>query len=69
MSDGAFRRDGTFAALPEPEPPVLEEAWRRAEAELVSDRVDAPYAGVHRMPALEFLALGGSRAGGGQPGG
>jgi len=63
MSDCAFRRDGTFVALPEPEPPVLEEAWRRAEVELVSDRVDGPYAGVHRMPALEFLALGGSRAG------
>jgi len=23
---------------------------------LVADRVDGPYAGVHRMPALEFLA-------------
>jgi hypothetical protein len=30
MSDGAFRRDGTFVRLPEPEPTVLEEAWRRA---------------------------------------
>ena len=30
MSDGAFRRDGTFVPLPTPEPAVLEEAWRRA---------------------------------------
>ena len=28
----------------------------RAEAELVADRTDGPYAGVHRLPALEFLA-------------
>ena len=121
MTDGAFRRDGTFVRLPEPEPAVLEEAWRRAvlaefvrrgwleedeavgmlgwphsgfgayvgpriedregvlrvarysarapmaesrrrydaaraEVERVSDRVDGPYAGVHRMTALEFLA-------------
>ena len=28
----------------------------RAEVELVADRVDGPYAGVHRMAALEFLA-------------
>jgi hypothetical protein len=121
MSDGAFRRDGTYVPLPVPEPAVLEEAWRRsvlaefvrrewleeeavagmlawphsgfgaylgprieereallrvarysarapvaesrlrydaerAEVELVADRVDGPYAGVHRMPALEFLA-------------
>jgi hypothetical protein len=121
MTDGGFRRDGTFVRLPEPEPAVLEEAWRRsvlaefvrrgwleadeaaamlgwphsgfgahvgpriedregllrvarysarapvaesrlrydaarAEVELVADRVDGPYAGVHRMPALEFLA-------------
>ena len=30
MTDGAFRRDGTFVSLPEPDPAVLEEAWRRA---------------------------------------
>jgi len=28
----------------------------RAEVELVADRPDGPYAGVHRMSALEFLA-------------
>ena len=28
----------------------------RAEVELVADRLDGPYAGVHRMTALEFLA-------------
>ena len=28
----------------------------RAEVELVSDRADGPYAGVHRRAALEFLA-------------
>ena len=121
MTDGGFRRDGTFIALPAPDPAVLEEAWRRAvlaefvrrgwleedaaagmlawphsgfgaylgpriaeregvlrvarysarapvaegrlryhaaraEVELVSDRVDGPYAGVHRMTVLEFLA-------------
>lgn len=28
----------------------------RAEVELLADRVDGPYAGVHRMEALEFLA-------------
>jgi hypothetical protein len=121
MSDGAFRRDGTFVPLPVPEPAVLEELWRRsvlaefvrrgwleeddatamlawphsgfgaylgpriaeregllrvarysarapvaesrlrydaerAEVELVADRNDGPYAGVHRMTALEFLA-------------
>jgi hypothetical protein len=28
----------------------------RAEVELVADRSDGPYAGVHRMTALEFLA-------------
>ena len=121
MTDGAFRRDGTFVPLPEPEPAVLEALWQRAvlaefvrrgwleedaaagmlswphsgfgayvgprieeregllrvaryaarapvaesrlrydaeraEVELVADRVDGPYAGVHRMAALEFLA-------------
>jgi hypothetical protein len=121
LTDGAFRRDGTFVPLPAPEPAVLEEAWRRsvlaefvrrgwleadaaagmlawphsgfgaylgprieeregllrvarysarapvaesrlrydaerAEVELVADRTDGPYAGVHRMTALEFLA-------------
>ena len=30
ITDGAFRRDGTFVPLPTPEPAVLEEAWRRA---------------------------------------
>jgi hypothetical protein len=123
MTDGAFRRDGAFVRLPEPEPAVLEELWRRsvlvefvrrgwleedeaarmlgwphsgfgaylgpaieeregllrvardsarapvaesrlrydaerAEVELVSDRNDGPYAGVHRMTALAFLARG-----------
>ena len=123
MTEGAFRRDGAFVALPRPDPAVLEEAWRRsvlaefvrrgwleedeaagmlggphsgfgaylgprieereglllvarysarapvaesrlrydaarAEVELVSDRSDGPYAGVHRMTALEFLARG-----------
>jgi len=121
MSDGAFRRDGSFVALPPPDPAVLEELWRRAvlawfvrqgwleedeaagmlawphsgfgayvgpsieeragmlrvarysarapvaesrlryhpdraEVELVSDRNEGPYAGVHRLSALEFLA-------------
>jgi hypothetical protein len=121
MSDGAFRRDGSFVALPPPDPAVLEEMWRRhelawfvrqgwleedeaagmlagphsgfgayvgprieeragmlrvarysarapiaesrlrydaerAEVELVSDRNEGPYAGVHRMTALEFIA-------------
>jgi hypothetical protein len=28
----------------------------RAQVELVSDRVDGPYAGVQRMTALEFIA-------------
>ena len=40
--------------------PVAESRLRydaeRAEVELVADRVDGPYAGVHRMAALEFLA-------------
>ena len=123
MTDGAFRRDGTFVPLPVPEPAVLEELWRRAvlgefvrrgwleedaaagmmswphsgfgayvgprieeregllrvaryrarapvaesrlrddaeraEVELVADRADGPYAGVHRMTALEFRARG-----------
>ena len=121
MTDGGFRRDGRFGALPTPEPAVLQEAWRRAvlgeflrrgwleedeavgmlawphsgfgaylgppiaeregllrvarysarapvaesrlrydapraEVELVADRVAGPYAGVHRMTALEFIA-------------
>ena len=30
MTDGGFRRDRTFVALPTPEPAVLEEAWRRS---------------------------------------
>ena len=30
VTDGGFRRDGTFVRLPAPEPAVLEEAWRRA---------------------------------------
>ena len=30
LTDGAFRRDGTFVPLPVPEPAVLEESWRRA---------------------------------------
>jgi hypothetical protein len=121
MSDGGFRRDGTFVRLPEPEAAVLEALWQRtvlaefvrrgwfeedeaaamlgwphsgfgayvgprieeregqlrvarysarapvaegrlrydaerAEVELVADRVAGPYAGVHRMRALEFIA-------------
>jgi hypothetical protein len=40
--------------------PVAESRLRcdaeRAEVELVADRADGPYAGVHRMTALEFLA-------------
>lgn len=40
--------------------PVAESRLRydadRAEVELVSDRGDGPYAGVHRMSALEFVA-------------
>jgi hypothetical protein len=40
--------------------PVAESRLRydaaRAEVELVADRADGPYAGVHRMAALEFLA-------------
>jgi hypothetical protein len=40
--------------------PVAESRLRydaeRAEVELVSDRNDGPYAGVHRMTALEFIA-------------
>jgi hypothetical protein len=121
MTDGGFRRDGTFVRLPTPEATVLEALWQRsvlaefvrrgwlemeaaaammswphsgfgaylgpaihdreallrvarysarapvaesrlrydperAEVELVADRVDGPYAGVHRMAALEFIA-------------
>ena len=121
LTDGAFRRDGTFVPLPPPDPAVLEELWRRAvlawfvrqgglepdaaagmlawphsgfgayigpriedregllqvarysarapvaesrlrydaaraEVELVSDRNEGPYAGVHRFSALEFIA-------------
>jgi len=121
LTDGAFRRVGTFVPLPEPDAAVVEEAGRRAvlaefvrrgwleedaavgmlawphsgfgaylgprieerkgllrvarysarapvaesrlrydaeraEVELVADRSDGPYAGVHRMTALEFLA-------------
>ena len=121
LTDGAFRRDGTFVPLPPPDPAVLEEAWRRhvlaefvrrgwlekdaaasmlawphsgfgayvgpsieeregvlrvarysarapvadsrlrydaarAQVELVSDRSEGPYAGVHRFSALEFIA-------------
>lgn len=59
MTDGAYRRDGSFTPLPTPEP-VAESRLRyhaeRAEVELVADRVDGPYAGVHRLPALEFVA-------------
>ena len=40
--------------------PVAESRLRydaaRAEVELVPDRSDGPYAGVHRMTALEFIA-------------
>ena len=40
--------------------PVAESRLRydaeRAEVELVADRADGPYAGVHRLTALEFLA-------------
>ena len=40
--------------------PVAESRLRydaeRAEVELVADRTDGPYAGVHRMTALEFIA-------------
>src|SRR5436309_13306602 len=40
--------------------PVAESRLRydadRAGVELVADRTDGPYAGVHRMTALEFLA-------------
>ena len=42
--------------------PVAESRLRydaeRAEVERVADRSDGPYAGVHRMTALEFLARG-----------
>ena len=121
LTDGGFRRDGTFVPLPPHDPTVLEELWRRgvlaefvrqgwleeddaagmlawphsgfgayvgpsieeregvlrvardsarapvaasrlrydaarAEVELVSDRSEGPYAGVHRFSALEFIA-------------
>ena len=121
MTDGAFRRDGTWVPRPPPNPVVREElgrravlAWfvrqgwldqdaatamlgwphsgfgayvgpsiedregvlrvarasarapiaesrlrydaARAEVERVSDRSDGPYAGVHRLGALEFIA-------------
>ncbi len=121
MSDGAFRRDGSFVPLPEPDATVLEGLWRRsvlavfvrqgwleedaaagmlawphsgfgaylgpriedgasllrvarycarapvaesrlrhdaarAEVEPVADRTEGPYAGVHRMAGLEFMA-------------
>jgi hypothetical protein len=123
VTDGGFRRDGTFVPAPAHHSAVLEEAWRRAvlrwfvaqqwleedaaqamlgwphsgfgahvgprlaaddragvlrvaryaarapvaesrlryhpecaTVELVSDARDGPYAGLHRMPALEFLA-------------
>ena len=123
VTDGAFRRDGSFVALTVHDVAVLTETWRRvvlalfvrqgwleadaaasmlswphsgfsahvgpriepedrasvlrvarygarapvaesrlryhaerAEVELVADRTDGPYAGVHRMSALEFLA-------------
>jgi hypothetical protein len=121
LTDGAFRRDGTFVPLPVPEPAVLEELWQRsvlaefvrrgwleeeaatgmlawphsgfgaylgpriedregllrvarysarapvaesrlrydaerAEVELIAGRNDGPYAAVHRMSALEFMA-------------
>jgi hypothetical protein len=123
MTDGAFRRDGSFLPIPPHDPSVLESAWQRAvlawfvvagwlehdaaeamlawphsgfgvhvgpaipgedregllrvtrysarapvaesrlrydveraEVELVSDRSDGPYAGTHRLAALEFLA-------------
>jgi hypothetical protein len=121
LTDGAFRRGGTFVPLPPHDPVVLEEAWRRhvlawfvrqgwleedaatamlawphsgfgayvgpgiedregllrvarysarapmaesrlrydaarAEVELISDRNEGPYAGVHRFSALEFIA-------------
>ena len=121
LTDGAFRRDGTFVPLPPHDPAVLEQLWRRAvlawfvrqgwleeedaagmlawphsgfgaylgpriedregvlrvarysarapvaesrlrydavraEVELVSDRNEGTYAGVHRFSALEFLA-------------
>jgi len=121
MTDGGFRRDGTFVPLPAPDAAVLEALWQRAvlaefvrqgwleedaaaammswphsgfgaylgpriedregalrvarysarapvaesrlrydaergEVELVADRVGGPYAGVHRLAALEFLA-------------
>ncbi len=40
--------------------PVAESRLRydagRAEVEIISDRSDGPYAGVHRMSALEFVA-------------
>jgi hypothetical protein len=40
--------------------PVAESRLRydaeRAEVELASDAVEGPYAGVHRMAAVEFLA-------------
>jgi hypothetical protein len=47
-------------ASPSARAPVAESRLRyhaeRAEVELVADRNDDPYAGVHRMTALEFLA-------------
>jgi hypothetical protein len=30
MTDGGYRSDGTWVALPEPEPAALEALWQRA---------------------------------------
>jgi hypothetical protein len=57
IEDGAaLLRMAIYCALA----PVAESRLRydvaRAEVELVADRTEGPYAGVHRMAALEFVA-------------
>ena len=59
-ADRGARWRAAGGALQRPRAPVAEGRLlydaERAEVELVADRVDGPYAGVHRMAALEFLA-------------
>ena len=53
--DGLLRLARYSARAPVAESRLRYDA-QRAEVELASDRADGPYAGVHRFPALEFLA-------------
>ena len=50
MTDGAFRRDGTFRPTPPHDPAVLEAAWRRGAGDVGARRLTALHRSRSKSP-------------------